>query len=302
MKKHIVYPIMVASIIGSGGFIANSFNKDSHSESMKVEASTYDSTEVIKNTEKTSIQNLMLNSIDNFEYATGSFSYYSNSGKYHLNVDYKVDLSENPKSYEKVRSLEFNPNEKLSKMSPLEAGYEENIYNGDSIINFNSGSADYLTNGVTKSAEPQTHTLKIKPTTKEQREFNKGTSMNQRVIPMLDGEKTYMKRIDPSLMGITRTSLFPEDIAMGLLEDTDSWNITGEGNISGIKTFVIQGTLNNDYATRYNAQDFLLEIDQKTGIMLIFKVTDSNGNIKESIITNEINLNEELEPNSFEIS
>ena len=297
MKKRIVYPLMIATIIGSGGFLVSSFKGNSHSDNIKVEAATYDSTEVVKNTdfEKLNIQNLMLNSIDNYRSAEGSFTYYSSAGRYHLYIDYKVNLNENPQSYEKVQSIEFNPQENSFKTASFESGYEESIYDGDSLINFNNKLVDSQANGTVQS-------VKVRPATKEEREFKKGTTMKERVIPMLDGEKSYIRRVDPSLMGIAKTSLFPEDIAMGFLENTVSWNITGEGNISGLKTFVIQGTLNKDYTTRYNAQDFLLEVDQKTGILLKMEVTDYKGNIKESIITNEIKLNEELSPSLFKLS
>lgn len=301
MKKRIVYPLMMASIIGSGAFLVSS-NSEKYSESIKVEAATYDSADVIKNTdlEKINIQNLMLNSIDNFKTAKGSFTYYSNAGKYHLNVEYNVNLTENPQSYEKVRSLEFNSKDNSFKRASFEPGYEVSIYDGNSFIK--SRSSDNQINDISKSTDAQTSTVEARPATKEEREFKKGTTMKERIVKMPDGEKAYVKRVDPSLMGIAKTSLFPEDIAMGLLENIESWNITGKGNISGFKTFVIQGKLNNDYATRYNAQDFELEVDQKTGILLVFKAIDSNGTIKESIITNEIELNSFLDPSSFKLS
>ncbi|MCL1701185.1 hypothetical protein [Lysinibacillus sp. Bpr_S20] len=302
MKKRIVYPLMMASIIGSGALLVSSNNSEKYSGSITAEAATYDSADVIKNidSEKINVQNLMLNSIDNFKTAKGSFTYYSNSGKYNLNVEYNVNLTENPKSYEKVQSLEFNSKDNSFKKASFEPGYEESLYDGNSFTK--SRSADNQINGLARSADAQTSTVEARPATKEEREFKKGTTMEERIEKMPGGEKAYIKRVDPSLMGIAKTSLFPEDIAMGLLENTDSWNITGEGNISGIKTFVIQGKLNNDYATRYNAQDFELEVDQKTGILLVFKAIDSNGNVKESIITNEIELNSVLDSSSFKLS
>ncbi|WP_236830356.1 hypothetical protein [Bacillus thuringiensis] len=167
--------------------------------------------------EKKRIQTLMLNSIDNFKTAKGSFEYFSTNGNYHLLVEYQTDLSDNPKSYEKVRGI-ATANHKTLKKGAIEPGYEISTYDGESLNNFNSGSADFQTNSVTKDSKPNTYTVATPPITNEERTELKDSNINQRVIEK-GGEKTYIHRLDPAYMRIAKTSLFPEDFAMGFLAD-----------------------------------------------------------------------------------
>ncbi|REK59700.1 MULTISPECIES: hypothetical protein [Anoxybacillaceae] len=246
--------------------------------------------------QKTKLQTLMLNSIDHYKTAKGSFEYFSESGKFHIIVDYQTDLSDSPKSYEKVRGLATENNNGIT--TAAEPGYEVSVYDGENLINYNSGSSDYQTNSVTKSNIPTKVVVKVGKVSEKERNYLKNASIHER-ITTVDGEKAYIHRIDPSYMGIAKTSLFPEDIAMGFLADDTLWDITGQENIAGVKTVVIEGKLNSEYSKRYNAKTFKLNIEPNTGIMIQMEVFDSSGTIKESIKTKNIEINKSLDTKLF---
>jgi hypothetical protein len=252
----------------------------------------------VQNTDeqKTKIQTLMLNSIDHYKTAKGSFEYFSESGNFHISVDYQTDLSDSPKSYEKVRGLAKENKNGIT--TAAEPGYEVSVYDGENLINYNSGSSDYQTNSVTKSNVPIKTIVKVGKVSEKERNYLKNTTIHER-ITTVDGEKAYIHRIDPSYMGIAKTSLFPEDIAMGLLADDARWDITGQENIAGVKTVVIEGKLNSEYSKRYNAKTFKLNIEPNTGIMIQMEVFDSSGTIKESIKTKNIEINKSLDTKLF---
>ncbi|MED1640826.1 hypothetical protein P4V01_28535 [Bacillus thuringiensis] len=96
-------------------------------------------------------------------------------------------------------------------------------------------------------------------------------------------------------MRIAKTSLFPEDFAMGFLADQTKWNITGKEEIANIDTVVIEGTLHIGYDKRYNAKTFKLNIDPNTGILLQVEAKDALNIVKESIRTKTIEINKTVE-------
>ncbi|MFS1519429.1 sigma-E factor regulatory protein RseB domain-containing protein [Bacillus sp. SCS-151] len=239
---------------------------------------------------KEEIQTLMLNSIDYFQTANGEFEYSSTSGNFNLLVTYQTDLSDNSKSYEKVQTI--NPDDSL------ENGYVEKAYDGEYLYNYNSGSEDFEKNSVTKDKKPKKVKVKVKKVSKEERKELKGAKIDKRIVDV-EGEKAYIRRIDPSYMALAKTSLFPEDLAMGFLEDNSQWDIEGQEIIAGKDTIVIKGKLNSNYSKRYNSKTFKLNIDPNTGIMLQMEVYDKSGSVTESLRTRNIEINQSLDNGIF---
>lgn len=90
-------------------------------------------------------------------------------------------------------------------------------------------------------------------------------------------------------------------IAMGFLSDTTKWEISGGEEVAGVDTIVIKGILNDDYSKRYTADNFKLNVDLNTGILLQMEVKDATGKIKESIKTTSIKINGDLNNKLFTI-
>lgn len=250
---------------------------------------------VIRNNEegKTKIQTLMLNSIDYFKTVKGSFEYYRSTAKAHDVINYQADFSESPKSFEKVQrakpGAKFNI-DVTSPLTPVESGYEISVYDGETISVFNSSS----------KGSPS-HSLPVGKMSKKERDEFKGTTMNERVKTAKDGTKTYIIKMDPAHMGVSKTSVLPDSYAMGLLEDKKKWNITGQGEYLGRDTVIIKGKLSDSsgYKERTGGENFTIEVDANTGILLRLEITDQKGVLKDGLITRDIQIDTELDQSLF---
>lgn len=293
MKRKLIISAIASGVVASS-LIVYGLSNTSNKYTAKAYAETQQSAEeiVIPNTEeeKAKLQNLMLNSIDYYKNAQGSLEYLSTSGNFHMVIDYQTDLSESPKSFEKAQVIPMDAAAVLDRLKDSTKS-ETNIYDGETLESVISDKKDKV---------DKVNKLKVNKVSKSEREELKNSTMKNRAIK-IDGENVYIHRIDPSYMGIAKISLFPEDIAMGFLEDTTKWEIAGTESIAGVETIVIKGTLGESYSERYNAKNFKLNVSSNTGILLQMEVTDFNGVIKERVKTLSIKINEELNPNLFTI-
>lgn len=292
MKKRIIISGLFCSTVAASVFTFGTFNENSGSEIKETaQASTL---QKLDNSDeaKRNIQNLMLNSIDYFTNAKGNFEYLSSSGGYHLSVDYQVDLSDEAKSYEK--SEEITQNNYQSMKMKTSNTQEISVYDGEAITVYKSDDMKYKA----ASVQPTVESIEVGSVSESERNELADSTMEDRVSE-LDGEKVYIPRVDPAYMGIAKTSLFPEDLAMGLLENKDQWNITREDKVAGVNVIVLEGLLNNDYAQRYQADKFELSVDPETGILLKMVITDLSGKVKERILTKNITLDHKLDSRLF---
>ncbi|MGG0657249.1 hypothetical protein [Rummeliibacillus pycnus] len=233
--------------------------------------------------EKTNLQTLMLNSFDHFTTAKGSFDYYSQKGKYHLLVEYQADLSDNPWSYEKVQDLSFTPQYRdVSKENVI--GYEEYKYYGENLIKIDH----------TKKGAPTTTSVRTNKISKTERNYLKGSTIDERIVVDENGEKNYIRRSDPAYLGVSKMSLLPEDFTMTLLENKNEWNIISTGNMLGLTTIIVEGNLTREYQNNYNAKTFRLEIAEETGVLLKLVMKDEKGKVTEAMITRDIQFDKSL--------
>lgn len=231
----------------------------------------------------------MLNAIDYYSTVSGSLEYYSKRGGFNLLVTYQNDLSEKPKSYEKTL---YNQKTNVKNQAMPNDEYEIKTYDGDTLTVYKSGSKE-------RGTASNVTTKKIAPMPTDTRNLFKGTTMKER-IGTIDGEKLYNFRFEPSLMsGTVKTSLLPEDIAMGFLEDTTKWDIKGEEKIAGVNTVAIEGTLNANYTERFNAKNFKINVDPHTGIMLQMEVINDAGIMVEALYTKDIEIDKTLNQKLF---
>lgn len=291
MNKKLMVSLIAGGVLGTTLFtygfsnLTDKYTMPAHAEAI---AKTDTTVTTVPNTAegKAKIQNLMLNSIDYYKKASGSFEYLSTAGNFHLMVNYQTDVSDHPKSYEEVITL--TPPVSTNVESPLS---ETKIYDGTTLE---------LNRKYKDSKKDEQNSVKPNKISKSERDFLKNSTIKERV-KKVDGEKAYINREDPSYLGISKTSLFPQDIAMGFLEDPTKWEISGTEEVAGLNTVVIKGTLNDYYTNKYKSQNFTLNVDPNTGILLQMKVTDSNGEIKQMIKTTTIKINGDLKDSLFTI-
>lgn len=303
MKKKIIISAITTGVFASSLLIygignSTRYTPIAHADTISNTAANATSEVTIPNTDdgKAQIQNLMLNSIDYYKKASGTMQYLSTTANYNFVINYQTDLSDNPKSYENDQEIPIDSTDPLESAKAKGLHTETQIYDGNSTAMITS---DPKIDG----GQANTNAMKVDKITKSQRDELKDSTMKNRVIKMNgeNGPNTYIPRVDPTYMGIAKISLFPQDIAMGFLTDTTQWNITGNENIAGINTVVIKGTLDSNYSQRYEAQNFTLNVDPNTGILLQMEVTNSNGEITQLVKTFSIKINENLNDKLFSI-
>jgi hypothetical protein len=280
MKKKLIISTVATGVIASTLLIFG-FSNSTHATIVHADSNNSANTTTvltIPNTPegKAQIQNLMLNSIDYFKTASGSFEYLS-KGHFDLTINYQTDVSDNPRTYEE--STDLNNSDKS----------EIHIYDGTTLKMIEKNK---------KTNQDDVNSVKPAKITKSQRDQFKNSTMKDR-LKKINGQNLAYHRMDPSYMGIAKTSLLPENIAMGFLADTTKWQITGTENVAGINTVIIKGLLNDYYSGKYGADNFQLNVDTNTGILLQMIVTNSSGEITEMIKTSSIKINGNLNNNLF---
>lgn len=233
----------------------------------------------LKNMTKENIHYKMLNSIDYFNTISGNFDYTSESAGYKYHVEYNVDMV-NPKSQVKVTG-----NDGLSK---------ESIFNGDgSLISLNNKERSY------SISETPNHD-EVKKIRSES--LLEGESPINRYSINDDGEKIYDYRIDPAFMDMAQNSLFPQEIALGYLEEYSKWDIKNTEKINGLDAIFLGGELNEYYQAKHKVKTFKLWVHAETGILLKMEEYNEKGQATESLVTNSIKINVPIKTTNFNIA
>lgn len=214
----------------------------------------------------------MLNSIDNFNSARGEFIYHSDSAGYEYTVNYQVQLGNNPKSKVKFTSNQVS---------------QETTYDGNgTFLRLDNKQKKFEKFSTPQQNGIQKNSLKDQPAKSRYSKNDKG-------------EKVFLRRTDPALMGIAATSVFPQDIALGFLEDYNKWNIVSEENIDGRDAVVIQGELNDYYQNKHKDKTFKLWVDKETGVLLQMEEYNDQNQATEYIRTKSIKVNDTLDSDEF---
>jgi hypothetical protein len=203
---------------------------------------------------------LMLNSMDYFKTAKGSIEFKSKD-QYEPNVEYLVkNDAKNPVGFEKYG--------RMIKIA-IKGSYK---------------TIDSETNQTVREAEYDGYTEVI--------EFDKQIEYR---YSTLDGKPLYRYRNDHPIVGISKGSLFPQEIATNFLMNYDNWEIK-EQNLEylGRKSLLISGTLEEDNARKFQGKEFRFWIDKETGILLTYEIYNSNGDAVEYIRTKEIIIDKEF--------
>jgi hypothetical protein len=203
---------------------------------------------------------LMLNSMDYFKTAKGSLEFKSKD-QYEPHVKYLVkNDAKNPVGYEKYG--------RMIKIA-IKGSYK---------------TIDSETNQTVREAEYDGYTEAI--------EFDKQIEYR---YSTLDGKPLYQYRNDHPIVGISKGSLFPQEIATNFLMNYDNWEIK-EQNLEylGRKSLLISGTLEEDNARKFQGKEFRFWVDKQTGILLSYEIYNSNGDAVEYIRTKEIFIDKEF--------
>ncbi|WP_079529248.1 LolA family protein [Halobacillus hunanensis] len=222
--------------------------------------------------EKKDIHYKMLNTVDYFESVKGNFDYKNSILDVDVNIDYKVKTGN---SNSKPSSKVVIQNKEIST---------EHIYDGEDIIEKNLKKETY------KKADMAKRKVKIK---------DKNKVIEARYQRKDNGEKVYIYRPDTIMAGMASMSIFPQEIALGFLEDYDNWSIASETQMNGHNAVVIEGSFNDYYQQKHRAITFELFVDKDTGVILQLNEYDKQGKVVTSLETKSIKFNTEIKGSNF---
>lgn len=292
----IAFGLLVGGLIANYNF--NPLDKVKATSSSEIPTTEKQSVKVFANSDsdKEQLLNMMINSTDYFKNASGTFRYYSKNAETDMDIDFVVDI-ENSKSYEKntFRNL---------KTKSLAEPYEESVFNGEYYSVYRSN--DYLATQVSPeelargadSIQFNYQKISIPDTFKQS--SKKAETIKDRMITT-DGQESYVRKTETSLMGITKTVLLPEDFAIGFMgTDLSKWNIVSNEKYLGRDCVIVEPSLNAYYREKHNATSAKFIIDSATGILLESHLTDSDGNDTFSTKISSLNLNQSLRTNVFD--
>lgn len=265
-SKGLIVGISTVAILGATAILGNQFVSRVDAQSIQSNI-----TNVQAKITKEELHHRMLNSIDYFDSVTGSFIYHDISGN-ETTVDYKIKMKDNPSSYEKDANKDIT---------------NEISYDGNEQTFLDTKNKMYRKLGATKQTVNKDQYKSESPKDRYQSK---------------DGKNVYIHRADPSYMGVASESVFPQNTALGFLEDYNKWDITSDGTLNGKDVVIVKGTLNNYYSAKFKATSFQLWVDKNTGILLKREVYNVQGDVVEFINTTSIKFNSSIDDAQFKLN
>ncbi|KAB2397080.1 MULTISPECIES: hypothetical protein [Bacillus cereus group] len=255
-RNKIVAGLVITGLtLGVAGYVNLPINNN-----QTVKAEVRNSTEE----QKSLIQNKMVNSIDNFSSAQGSFLYYAKLANIDQTIEFDVKLNNKPVSHNKMKNNDGN---KVSE-STFDGKQHLTVFHDEKQYN--------LANAISNEEAP----VKSQAIPAEQR-YIKGPNGKNEGVKL---------RRDPANMGLANEVLFSQNIALGFLEEKNKWTIKGEEKYLDLPVIIITGEVPNSYAQRHGGKTFKLLVHKDTGILLNFEEYDSNNQIVFNIKVNNINI------------
>ena len=102
---------------------------------------------------------------------------------------------------------------------------------------------------------------------------------------------TYRNNIFASLSA----SLMPQEMTFGYLTDYDHWTIDGEEQLLGTDCIKLSGFLTGSYSDKLGITDFEMWVQKETGILIKYFGYDEDGQLVDSLITNDFVLNGDVD-------
>lgn len=210
---------------------------------------------------KEEVQERLLNTYHFYDKVQGSFNYFSNDVGFDYTVDYKLKWKEKKVQYQ----VKVTENKK--QMS------DEILYSDGKMVILYHNAKTYET--FEYPIEDKGELKKVKDTYKK----------NQ------DGTKEYSYPQNNLNLGLAENSLHPKEIAVGFLEDYNSWNITGIEELLGRETVVIEGKFDSFYQEKLKSNSFKLWMDRNTGILLKYETYGLEGQVIDGLVTTDFKIN-----------
>lgn len=251
---------VITSVVGSLTYYG--YNTNNSKENV-VFAETWSISEISKE----ELHDKMLNSIDYFKSVQGTYLHINTLAHINQEVSYKIKSGDKDLSYEKVVSTDRD---------------EENIFDGNTVQEYDNKNKT------------------LKESIGNKQNVNKDNfKASKRYTKLEDGKKAYTTRPDPYYLKNSKDSIFSQFIALSYLEDYSKWDITSTEEYLGYDAVTVEGTFNDYYSKKFNANNFKLIISKDTGILFKLEINTPSGEIVQLIETKEIKINSSIDDSSF---
>lgn len=277
-KKTMLYGAALLTVVGVSGYY---FTAQPAAASKEVSQEVLSQNNVPRNIEKnvvsyaegqkTDLQTLMTNAIDN--YTTLQGTYYVKYLPINVNqtVSFTIDLA-NQSAYVED---ETNGQKRIIKQKGQDAVTDEG-----------AGNVSKYKVAVDKQAiESQKTKLKDIHT-----RFEKA-----------DGVFRYKYRSNP-VASRTDDVTFPQQFALGYLRDHQKWSIVGTENYLGRTAVKIQGEMPLSLQKKHDAVKFEALVDQETGIILKQQEFNTAGDVTNEIAVTSLKVNQPVDTSFFSVN
>ncbi|MBB6452383.1 hypothetical protein HNQ94_000828 [Salirhabdus euzebyi] len=214
----------------------------------------------------------MLNTINNFETAQGSFTYRNTLQQY--NVEYELSLTKNYGGYSKVVTTDLKEQSKNTHFT---------YYNDEFLWQINENIKTYKQSTSFKNVNPGARTISVESAFHTNSDGDNVTTFNSR----------------PHI-GNAQLSLFPYELASNYTRDYERWEIEKQNEeVVGHNTIVLKGTLDKYAATKHDSNTFRFWVDRDTGILVKFETYNANNEVVHYLYPNELNINVPINRTKF---
>ncbi|WP_043933827.1 hypothetical protein [Bacillus sp. EB01] len=232
--------------------------------------------------EKEDVLNKLLNTVDNFQTASGKYEifdrYYDESTSQRI-VEFKTSLSDPIGGYEKALNL---PDKKV-KGAKLTTN--ELFYNDQKIWSLNDDSKTYSSNDY--AIEPKREVVKPEDV------------FSIPIYKLYDSSDKFRERPPSGSSGLL---LFPYEMTVKYLRFTDQWKIEKQNEeLFGHNTIVLHGSVDKSVVNRVqpNESSFRFWVDKDTGILVQYEIYNDKGEVISYLRSETLEVNIPIDPQQF---
>ncbi len=221
---------------------------------------------------KDDIFHMMLNTVDYFNKASGTFIFNCSDPNNRTIVDFRTNMLDTT-SYSEVKHIYVDGLSTPISMNSESVTADQIVYcqNNDQIT-LNEENKTYNISSFS------THSLENCAPIKDE----------DRITIAPDGMPCYSYRSNPTNVEFSSMCLFPQEITIGFLEDRELWEIEGIKEFSGLNCYVIHGRTSEDYGAKLNVAEFEFLVDVNTGVLVRYEGFDANGNLSDFMYTENL--------------
>ncbi len=231
--------------------------------------------------DKNDILHMMLNSIDYYDSVSGTMIFSSDNKNVVNVVDFQSELS-TASAYSRYEQyyIDDSDNISLEYILSSECTFSNLVFcnqNSEISIFPNDKTYIYQNDFITRLDEA----VPIKD--------------DERVSFADDGYPVYRYRANPTNVTMSSMCIFPQEIAMGYLNDTSLWEVSDIVNYNELICFQIKGVPNNDYGAKLNVSQFEFLVDVNTGALVKYQGYDKDGNLSDFMYTENLKFDDKAD-------